>query len=455
MITFGTDGWYRTLADNSAGQQLRAIAGALARYLVQTAPGQRVLIGYDNQPLAKQMARVAWEAMAAAGMEALVTEGAVALPAFASAVPDEGAASGLMLTAADQATGVGLQLMAADGGPLPLEALHQLEEAARQGAAEGEGALSEQAPAFDPAPGYTARLQRLINFEAIRASGATFATDAMHGTGAPYLSLLAPAVALRQADGPAVGGRLDADGLVDLIRAVQESGAAVGLATNGDASRFAAVDPRWGLLTANQALSLILWYLAAVKGEKGLVVRSVATSHLLDRIALRHGCGLLETPVGWPYMARVMRTQEVLIAGEAAGALALGGHIPAPDGILACLLLAQIRAETGRSLRDLVIQLYDTYGPTITKRIDQPLAPGARQRIEERLSREEFPEKFAGRWVISLDRKDGYKFLLGNDTWALVRFTEAEDVAQVYGEAQHPAVLEAVLRDVVAELGRP
>lgn len=461
MITFGTDGWRGILAADFTFQNVRAVARAAAGYLQREEPGKECLIGYDHRFLAEEMARTAWAVLAEEGVPALLAAAPVPTPVLAHAVRHRGAGGAIMFTAShNPAIYQGMKFIPAYGGPATAEITRELQAAANGRAARErpDALLPADVPVFDPAPAYWEHLERQVDLAKIRAAGLPLAYDAMHGVGAAYLDRLHPVVALRQQRDPLFGGQTPeptAAGLAPLVQAIKATGAALGLATDGDADRFGCVDPDWGYLNANQVLTLLLWYLLRVQGRRGLVVRTLATTHLLDRIAGRHGCGVLETPVGFKYLAQTMLQHPVLLAGEESGGLSVGGHIPEKDGILACLLLAQLRADAGKPLSAVLVDIYDEYGASATRRVDVHLQPGDRERLMDRLARDEFPPKFGGRWVVSVDKRDGFKFLLEQGAWVLLRFSGTEPVVRVYGEAESPADLDDVLHDALAEAQRP
>ncbi|MFZ5823113.1 MAG: phosphoglucomutase/phosphomannomutase family protein [Bacillota bacterium] len=460
MITFGTDGWRGILAADFTFGNVRAVARAVAGYLREAEPGRECIIGYDNRFLAVHMARAAWEVLCEEGIEAVLTDSPTPTPVVAYAVKERGAGGAIMFTAShNPPVYQGMKFIPSYAGPASPEITRRLEAAANKAAPQErtDGRLPLQVPIFDPAPAYWAHLESLVDFDRLESSGLTFAYDAMYGVGAPYMARLRPKVFLHGERDPLFGGitpEPTGDGLAPLIAAMRESGAALGLANDGDADRFGVVDPQIGYLNANQVLTLLLWYLTAVKGRRGMVVRTLATTHLLDRIARQSGCEVLETPVGFKYLAQAMLKHEVLLAGEESGGLSIGGHIPEKDGILACLLLAQIRAETGRPLAESLAAIYREYGALYTRRVDIHLEPGDRERIEERFAAGLHPRSLGGRSVWSLGQTDGYQFHLDDGAWALLRFSGTEPLVRVYGESETEAGLEAILNDAVAEVHR-
>jgi len=378
----------------------------------------------------------------------------------AYAVKERGAGGAIMFTAShNPPMWQGMKFIPSYAGPASPEITRELEAAANRLAA-GERADAQiplNVPDFDPAPAYWAHLEGLVDLSTLQKSGLTFAYDAMYGVGAEYMARLQPRVFLHGERDPLFGGitpEPTGDGLIPLVKAMKESGADLGLANDGDADRFGCVDPALGYLNANQVLTLLLWYLTARQGRKGMVVRTLATTHLLDRIAARAGCPVKETPVGFKHLAQAMLEHDVLLAGEESGGLSVGGHIPEKDGILACLLLAQIRMETGRPLSETLAAIYQEYGAVYTRRVDVHLHRGDRERIEARFRAGEWPQAIGGLPVLSVEQADGYKFLLEGGAWTLLRFSGTEPLVRVYGEALREEQLQQILDDALAEVHR-
>lgn len=459
VIQFGTDGWRGLLAADFTFQNVRAVARAIARYLKREAPGQACLIGYDNRFLAEEMALIAWEVLQEEGIPASVTEQPTPTPVLAHAVQRQRAGGAIIFTASHNPPRYqGMKFIPWYAGPATPQITLELQEVANRVAPQEriDGRLPAAVPLFDPAPEYWAHLGGLVDLERLKGSDLRIAYDAMHGVGAPYMAQLHPAVLLHGERDPLFGGitpEPTGSGLEPLIEAMRESGADLGLANDGDADRFGCVDPVAGFLSANQVLTLMLTYLLTKRNLRGKVVRTLATTHLLDRIAAAHGCPVIETPVGFKYLAQAMLEGGVLLAGEESGGLSIGGHIPEKDGILANLLLAQMRLDWGRSLGQVLAEIYDEYGRPHAKRIDLHLQEGDRERIEATLQ-QATPVAFGGLAVQSVDRRDGYKFRLADGAWLLLRFSGTEPLVRIYGEAGSAEGLESILQDALEEVAQ-
>lgn len=229
-------------------------------------------------------------------------------------------------------------------------------------------------------------------------------------------------------------------------------GRTLGLAMAPDGRRFACTDSDWGPLDPDHALAILLWYLAEVEGRRGLVVRTAATTHLLDRIAQRWGCGLLEVPVGDGYMARALARPGVLMGAHGEGELWLPASAAAPSAAAACQLLAQAWAAAG-PLGQVLVGLFDRYGPAVTRRRQVPLAAAAWRTLVQDVAAGRFPERLAGRWIVSVDRLDGCKFRLEDGAWAHLRHDGA--TAHLTAEAESPEQADAVLAAALALVASP
>jgi phosphoglucomutase len=233
-----------------------------------------------------------------------------------------------------------------------------------------------------------------------------------------------------------------AEHLGELIAMVRARGAHLGLATDGDADRFGVVDRDGTVLAPNPILALVLRHLLVHRGWRGGVARSIATTHLLDALAARHGCELLETPVGFKYLGDLITQGRAMFGGEESGGMSLKGHPPEKDGILACLLAAEVAAVEGTALGDVLERLYGEVGRLVSLRINVPLSDTVRRSLPARLA--EPPAALGPYTVRRVQTTDGLKLDLGDGAWVLVRASGTEPVARLYVEARDPATVETL-----------
>ncbi|MHB8542358.1 MAG: phosphohexomutase domain-containing protein, partial [Candidatus Acidiferrales bacterium] len=293
---------------------------------------------------------------------------------------------------------------------------------------------------------YFARLAELVRFDVIASSKLSFAYDALHGCGAGWLDAIldhhgVPVHSIRTErdvlfDGS--GPDPSEENLQPLAKSIAETKASAGLATDGDADRFGILDRDGSFVSPNHILALIFDYLIESRGWKLGVARSVATTHLLDAIARHHHVPVFETPVGFKYIGPFLERDKITLGGEESAGMTIRGHVPEKDGILACLLVAEMiaarRASLGDQLKNLFHRVGRAYWPI---RVNLHVAPEIIAGLPERFK--SAPSKFAGRTVARTDRTDGLKFVFDDDSWVLMRPSGTEPLVRVYAEAESPA----------------
>ncbi|MGE5553226.1 MAG: phosphoglucomutase/phosphomannomutase family protein [Betaproteobacteria bacterium] len=470
-IKFGTDGWRAVLCDEFTFANARRVTRAVVDYLREAGlTGRGVVIGYDTRFLAERFAAEAAEVCAMAQVPVYLTDGDAPTPVVAHAILEKGAAGALMFTASHNPPEYqGLKFIPEYAGPANPEITARIEHFLAGGdlgtlAANPPVASSptpgQPAPVgtFDPKPAYLAHLRTLVDLGAIGAAGLRVLYDPMFGTGRRYLPDLLEEAGCRYTvihgeRDPLFGGETPepiARHLGELSARVKTGEADLGLATDGDADRFGIIDRDGTYLPANQIIPLLFWHLVR-KGVPGGVARTVATTHLLDRLAARYGRTVKETPVGFKYICQAMREEPICIGGEESGGLSIGGHLPEKDGILACLLVAELRATAGRPLKELLAELMREVGPAYSRRIDLRCGEGEKRAIMGGLQ-EAFPAEVGGTPVTAVDRKDGVKLILADQSWILVRASGTEPLLRVYVEAESPEALERRIDDAQAML---
>jgi alpha-D-glucose phosphate-specific phosphoglucomutase len=308
----------------------------------------------------------------------------------------------------------------------------------------------------DPMPAYLEALRNKVDLAAIGRSGLTLLVDPMYGAGRGYLDamLVEAGLLVQTINGhrdPYFGG-LPPDPsrthLNDLITRVKgDPTVALGLATDGDADRYGIIDADGSFIEPNYILALLYDYLLRRRGEKGDAARSVATSHFIDAVAAHHGYAVRETPVGFKYIGEYIRDNQIVIGGEESAGLTVRGHVPDKDGILACLLVAEMVAVEGKSLRELLADLYRRVGAFHTGRQNLHLSSQLEADYAGKMAN--LPETLAGRRVTRVITVDGVKLVLDGDAWVLFRKSGTEPVVRVYAEARSAAELAALAEAAV------
>ncbi|MFI5128320.1 MAG: phosphoglucomutase/phosphomannomutase family protein, partial [Candidatus Acidiferrales bacterium] len=227
------------------------------------------------------------------------------------------------------------------------------------------------------------------------------------------------------------------ENLKPLVNALQETKASAGLATDGDADRFGVLDRDGTFMSPNHILALVFDYLIQSRGWKLGVARSVATTHLLDAIAKHHNVPVFETPVGFKYIGPYLEKDKITLGGEESAGMTIRGHVPEKDGILACLLVAEMiaarRASLADQLKDLFHRVGRAYWPV---RVNLRLSPEAIKGLAAKFKKA--PSEFAGKHVKRTDRIDGLQLILDDESWVLMRPSGTEPLVRVYAEAETP-----------------
>jgi alpha-D-glucose phosphate-specific phosphoglucomutase len=452
-IRFGTDGWRGVIAREFTFANLRVVAQALAGYVRAAGDaGRGVVVGYDTRFLSDRFAATVAEVLAANGIPVYLTDQAAPTPAVSFAVKHLGAAGGVIITASHNPPEYnGFKFKGPYGGSALPEMVDRIEAHLETAAAASQSVVTPGSPSgaplrrFDPRPAYFAQLRQLVDFPAIRLAGTKLLVDPMHGAGRGYLkALLAeagiPVTEIRGELNPLFGGvnpEPIAANLGALRQAVQQTGATLGAATDGDADRVGAVDERGDFVDSHRIFALLLEHLAARRHWTGSVVKTFSTTRMIDQLAAAYGLALHEMPIGFKYICERMLAEDVLIGGEESGGIGIKNHLPERDGLLCSLLLAEIVAVTGTSLSELVEDLMRRLGRHEYGRADLHLRPGQKEALLRRLNARP-PVELAGQPVVERQDRDGLKFILADGGWLLFRPSGTEPLLRTYAEAPSP-----------------
>ena len=459
-LRFGTDGWRAVIADHFTFANLERIAQATA----QVWPCGPLVIGHDRRFLAAQHADRVAEVMAGNGFEVLRVEEPCPTPAISSLVVDAHAVGGIALTAShNPAEFGGFKLKSAAGGSVPESLTRRVEAAVDQSPVRRRDAPAARADGqwrpTDFRPGYFARLERRVDRQALlQAAPLTVIVDSMHGCGgrliAEFLSGTPHRVLTQRADRDVSFGGAGPEPIPERLAGLREAvlahGADLGLATDGDADRVAAVADDGSFLTPVQVTPLLAHDALAGRGERGTIAGTFANSLLLERIAVAHGVPFRQFPIGFKHLVPLLESGELLVGGEESGGIGVSRYLPERDGILIALLLIELRARRGQPLSVLQREVWNRYGEFHYRRRDLACDPTAAQAIVTRLATAP-PAGVAGLTVQGVDTLDGTKLLLGEAGWVLVRGSGTEPVLRLYCEARSRAEVDRVL-DAVRRL---
>ncbi len=452
QIRFGTDGWRGIIAEDFTFANVRKVTRAIATYLKTAYSQDRpILIGYDTRFLADKFARTAAEILANLGWTVKIADRDCPTPVIAYHAYRFDSAGALMFTASHNPPFYcGIKYIPDYGGPATPDITDAI--VANIDGSEGipgVGSVGEESiSTFDPQPEYLKFLYTQLDVERIRNAKLKVKYDALYSTSRGYLDTVLEhcgceiQIFHNYRDVLFGGGMPQPTGeyLNELVEAVQQDRTDLGMATDGDGDRFGIVDEQGNILPPNTILVLIARHLIINKGKTGAIVRSVTTTHLLDRLAAKYGLELYETPVGFKYIGEKMRETNVLIGGEQSGGLSIQGHIPEKDGILANMLVAEAIAYTGKPLSQLALEaIEEAGGPVYYQQLDFHLPEEDKKTALMAAFMQNPPKEIAGIEVKHLDCKECVKFYLADGSWIVVRPSgTAEPLMRVYLETNSP-----------------
>ena len=447
-IKFGTDGWRGIIADDFTFSNVRKVTRAIASYLETAYTKDRpVLVGYDTRFLADQFAMTAAKVLAGLGWTVKIVDRDCPTPVIAYNARHLNSAGALMFTAShNPATYCGIKYIPDYAGPATPEITDTIVSNIFSADDTPSSTSVDQISSFDPKPDYLKFLYTLIDVNRIRSAHLKVKYDALYSTSRGYLDTVLEHCGCEverfntYRDVLFGGGMPEPKGeqLVGLAEAVKKDQADLGLATDGDSDRFGIIDEQGNVLAPNTVLLLLARHLIKNKGKTGAIVRTVATTHLLDNLAASYGLEIYETPVGFKYIGEKMRDTTVLIGGEESGGLSIVGHIPEKDGILADMLVAEAIAYEGKPLSQLVEEVIaEAGGPLHNKRLDLHLDEAHKAAVIDSFTKNP-PTSITGLKVKEVGRKDGIKLYLEDGSWILLRPSGTEPLMRVYLETNSP-----------------
>lgn len=461
QITFGTSGWRAVLGEDFTYQSVRIVAQAIFHVLKQEKIAHRgLIIGYDTRFLGEKFARVAAEVFAGHGMSVFLCNRETPTPTISYHVLQQNLAGGLNISASHNSHEYnGIKFTPEWGGPALPETTRAIEQRLVH-LLHGEhvkwlpwekAQRTQMVQIFDPCPDYLAALGKHIDADAIREANLRVVMDPLYGTSCGYLDTFlrnagAKMAVLHYWRDPYFGGfrpEPTRETTAELQETVKEGKADIGLATDGDADRFGIVDRDGTFIDANVILALLVDYLATTRRWTGDVGRSIATTHLIDRVAHNHGLGVRETPVGFKHLAELLAKDEILIGGEESGGLSIQGHVPEKDGILGCLLVTEMIARTRKTLGELIENLSERVGPVFSTRHDQPLTDTMQDNLLK--VQKSPPGNLAGKSVQQVNTLDGCKLVLEDGSWFLFRLSGTESLVRCYAEASTRKEMETLM----------
>jgi len=467
-IKFGTDGWRGQIADDYTFANLRRCAQGFANYLKADGKSGSVVVGYDMRFLAEHFAAAAAEVLAGNGFHVYLTDQATPTPVISFSVGAKGSLGAINLTAShNPPEDAGFKVRDENGGAIAPDGLSKI-EAGIPGADDPDAIqrvrLDEALAAgtveyFDPKPAYMARVAELIDVQPIKEAGLKVVVDNMWGNGAGWLreilsggsTEIIEIHAERNPTFPEMHRPEPIPPNVDAGLAVgKQEGADCVCILDGDADRCGFGDENGDFVNQLRVYGLLAYYLLEVRGERGTIVKTLSTTAMLDKLGKLYDVPVVNTGVCFKYVAPAMMEHNALIGGEESGGYAFQGHVPERDGIVANLYLLDLLVKTGKTPTQLLEAVFEKVGGThYYDRIDTRLTDDAmKQAAKEKLDNLDITGlQLGGHAVTELVTTDGYKFVMDDGGWLLVRFSGTEPLIRVYTETTDGDAVAAILAD--------
>ncbi len=462
-IKFGTDGWRARIAETYTFDNVRRVTQGFATYLeVHELAHKGVVIGYDQRFSGKLFAEAAAEVLTGNGIAVWLTDHNSPTPVISYSVVEREAGGAINITAShNPPPDNGFKVRDPFGGAIAPDGLLEIEsyipeelaEIKRLPLAEAEG--TGQVRRWDPDPAYIAHISQLVDLDRLRHAGLKILCEPMWGNAAGWFPRLLSGgnnevIEIHAGHNPLFPEMQRPEPIrpnidVALEKAI-EVGADVVLINDGDADRMGIGDENGDYIDQLRAFALLAYYMLEVRGERGPIVKSISTTDMLKRLAKLYDVPIYETGVGFKYVAPKFLEVQGLIGGEESGGYAFRGNVPERDGILGNLYFLDLMVRTGKKPSELVAELFEKLGQAyyydrIDTRFPSEKRPAARARIDAAR-----PEKIAGLPVTEIVTLDGYKYVLGDHGWLLIRFSGTEPVIRVYCEVTDKNLVGPVLQ---------
>jgi alpha-D-glucose phosphate-specific phosphoglucomutase len=448
QIKFGTSGWRAIVAEDFTVSNVRRAVAGIARYVSGKHPGgARVIVGRDPRYMGERFVEIAAEVLTAAGVKPLVIAEPAPTPAISYEVIRSKADGAINFTASHNPPEYnGIKFSTPDGAPALPEVTHAIEALIPENGYPAAGTTAKvSAEPIDPKPAYLARLREIVDFSLIRASGLKILFDPLWGAGRGYSDELlrgagVPVTTSHDTRDVLFGGHApEPEGplLKEARTKMKETGAQIGIATDGDADRFGIVDEDGTFIQPNYIIAVLFDYLIETRGWKNGVAKSVATTNMINALAEHHGVPLHETPVGFKYIGELIKQDKIAIGGEESAGLSIRYHVPEKDGIIAGLLSCEAVARRKKSIGEQIKNLFGKVGSFYPQRENFRLTPEVNAKFTSKVKND--PAELSGRKVKQVVRTDGLKLVFDDGSWVCFRMSGTEPVVRLYSEASSEA----------------
>ncbi|MBX7148743.1 phosphoglucomutase/phosphomannomutase family protein [bacterium] len=459
-IKFGTDGWRAVIDDDFIPANIEKVIQAFCDWRIAKFPNQKkVIVGFDRRNKSRESAELVASVLAGNGFTVNLSSHYCPTPCVSWMTKVSDAFCGIMITASHNPWNWnGIKFKEDFGGSASPEYTNFIE--AQLAVNEKAGRQIEKTPFavamsskqitfFDPKKEYVNQIKSLLDLKAIAASPYKILYDAMHGAGAGYVGCVIGEQS-QEMNGDEVLGTVGVNpepidkNLSELLSRMKKEKFALALATDGDADRIGAVDENGNFVNSHQIFALLLQHYVEDKKLKGDVVKSLSTSQMINRLCEKYGINCIETPVGFKHICKILAQKNALIGGEESGGISFRDHVHERDGVLNGLMLLNMMAVRKKKLTELVNDLQKVAGTYYYDRYDWHGKAEQMDGVRSRLASFK-PQSICGLKVKDVNLADGYKFILEDGSWLLLRSSGTEPLIRIYAETNKKENVQALL----------
>ncbi len=443
-IKFGTDGWRAIIADEYTVENVARVSLATADWVKKNFDNPSIVIGHDCRFQGELFVETATKVFVSQGVNVKMAKGFVSTPMVSLAAVKKGCSLGVVITASHNPPAYnGFKLKSHHGGPLSPEKVQEIEDIIQdeiqvdwRNISLANNALVE---VVDLETEYVDHVKANFDLEAIANSGLNLVYDAMYGAGQNVLKRILPSIHFLHCEhNPTFKGVAPepiAKNLQELERFIKQNGTIdCALATDGDADRIGLYNGKGEFVDSHHIILLLVHYLAKYKGLTGKVATAFSTTPRVGKMAEHYNLPFEVVKIGFKYIAGIMIEEDVIVGGEESGGIAVKGHIPERDGIWMGLIIWEFMAKSGKTLDQLVDEIYEIVGSFKFERSDLHITEDLKQQIIKNCKENNY-NSFGQYSIKEVQTIDGFKYFLDDERWVMIRPSGTEPVLRVYAEA--------------------
>ncbi|MBP9193684.1 MAG: phosphoglucomutase/phosphomannomutase family protein [Saprospiraceae bacterium] len=460
VIKFGTDGWRAIIAQEYTVANVERISEATAQWMLKKKM-TKVVIGYDCRFGGRMFSEVSATVFGNYGIKVFLSPDFVSTPMVSLGVVKTGSDLGVVITASHNPPSYnGYKLKSSYGGPTIPSDIEEVESLVPETSLSNLPSISELREKglldyLDLEQMYIEHVKANFDLDKIKSSGLKLAYDGMYGAGQNVIRKLFPDALLLHCDfNPSFMGQAPEPiekNLKEIAGIIANNDYNLGLANDGDADRIGLFDEDGRFVDSHHILLLLLYYMFEYKKMTGKVVITFSVTDKMKKLAELYGLQCEVTKIGFKYIAEIMTNEDVLVGGEESGGLAVKGHIPERDGVWMGILIMEFMAVTGKSIKQLIAEVYEKVGSFSFERDDHHITNAIKDEVMRKCKDGEV-KMLGSRPVVRTETIDGYKFYLNDDEWIMVRASGTEPVLRIYAQTPSTAQSRTLLEEAAKSL---